>query len=283
MSMKLNAGDVRKSDLFLIDPAEIVVDAAANGRASGHTDEEIEALAASILEYGQQQPCVVRRIAENRVQLVSGYGRYRAVSLVNSRQPDNQIPLRCTATVCNDEEAFLRNLVENNDRKSTTPIDDAHNQRRLREVFGWDDERIKKFYGRSITHLRQLEKLLTLDNETQAKVSGKKMSVQTALDLAELHQPERKATLEEATHPETGAVNGQTVRKVVREKAQATGGKKPRTLAEVRNYFDDLSGGDGPEKTFCKTIVDFIAGKIGERKMKSALEELTRTQPVEAD
>jgi ParB-like chromosome segregation protein Spo0J len=45
--------------------------------------------------------------------------------------------LKAKVVIVNDEEAFRRDVVENRERAETSPVDDAHNQRRLREDFGW--------------------------------------------------------------------------------------------------------------------------------------------------
>ena len=91
MAMQLNAGEIGRGDLFSILPENIVVNEAENGRAVPHSQEEIEALANSILTYGQQQPVVVRRIEDKKVALVSGYGRYKAVRHINSvLRPDSR-------------------------------------------------------------------------------------------------------------------------------------------------------------------------------------------------
>ena len=140
MAMHLNAGEIGRADLFLILPENIVVNKADNGRAIPHSQEEIEALAHSIIDHGQQQPVVVRRIEDKKVALVSGYGRYKAVRHINAvLRPDVPVKLQCKVVDCNPEEAFVRNIVENNERAATTPVDDAHNQRRLREEFGWPE------------------------------------------------------------------------------------------------------------------------------------------------
>ena len=91
------------------------------------------------------KPVQVRKVADNRVQLVLGYRRHRAALLYNLRHPDNPMKLKCVVVTVNDEEAFRRNIVENKQRAETTPIDDAFNQRRLREEFGWTDARIAEF------------------------------------------------------------------------------------------------------------------------------------------
>src|SRR5580700_626418 len=103
MSMKLNAGDVGRSDEFLIDPKEILVDEALNGRWQKHDDEAVENMAKSFTEEGQLQAVQVRRVHENKAQLVLGYRRFTAAKLYNELHPDSPMKLRCRVVVVNEE------------------------------------------------------------------------------------------------------------------------------------------------------------------------------------
>src|SRR5271165_6760919 len=183
MSMKLNAGDVGRTDEFLIDPQEILVDDALNGRWQPHADDAIEQMAKSFESEGQLQAIQVRRVHDNKVQLVLGYRRYNAARLYNERHADNPMQLKCKVVIVNDEEAFRRNIVENHERAETSPVDDAHNQRRLREGFGWTDTKIAEFYHVTPPYVGVLKKLLTLPNDVQTLVHARKLSVQAATGL----------------------------------------------------------------------------------------------------
>src|SRR5262245_34103744 len=195
MAMKLNAGDVVRQDEFLIDSAEILVDDGLNGRWQPHTDEAVERMVKSFEEEGQLQAVQVRRIHDNKVQLVLGYRRYAAATLYNQRHPDQPMKLRAKVVLVNDEEAFRRNLVENRERAECSPVDDAHNQRRLREVFGWTDAKIAEFYHVSPAHVCTLKKLLALPSDVQRLVHGRTLSVQAATGLADLPAQEQKEVL----------------------------------------------------------------------------------------
>lgn len=273
MAMKLNAGEVGRSDLYAFFPDHIVINHADNSRAVPHTTAEIEALAASILEYGQQQAAVVRRIDGNRVQLVAGYGRWQAVTLINSLQPDKPVKLKCAVTDLKAEEAFVRSIVENADRKDCSAVDHAYAQRRLREVFGWSEKRIAILYESSVSHVGQLRKVLQLSTPLQAEIANGHLPVSTALDVAELPEAEREEVVSEATDPATGKVDGAAIREVVRRKKQAAGGAKARTLAEVRLFFDEQTGPGETEavRELAKAVCDFIAGRISDEEMVEAL------------
>ncbi|HEY7331254.1 MAG TPA: ParB/RepB/Spo0J family partition protein [Gemmataceae bacterium] len=281
MAMQLNAGEIGRADLFSILPENIVVNEAENGRAVPHSQEEIEALANSILTYGQQQPVVVRRIEDKKVALVSGYGRYKAVSHINRvLRLENPVKLQCKVVDCNPEEAFVRNIVENNERAATTPVDDAHNQRRLREEFGWTEQRIADFYKRSVAYISQLRKTLQLSQPIQQAVAKGNMAVSAALDLVELTEAARQKAVAEATDQASGKVDSEVIRKKVRDKKIENGQAKARTMREVRTFFES-QGEPGPIRELAESILDFLAGKITDRQMRHALENVCQFSACE--
>ena len=96
---------------LLIDPSEIVFDEKENGRCQPHSEESVAELAKSFEEMGQLQPVLVRKVAENRVQLAFGYRRYKAALLFNTLHPDYPMKLKCVVTTINPEEALVRNIV----------------------------------------------------------------------------------------------------------------------------------------------------------------------------
>ena len=278
MAMQLNAGEIGRADLFSILPENIVVNEADNGRAVPHSQEEIEALANSILTYTQQQPVVVRRIEDKKVALVSGYGRYKAVRHINRvLRPDNPVKLQCKVVDCNPEEAFVRNIVENNERAATTPVDDAHNQRRLREEFGWSEQRIADFYKKSVAYISQLRKTLQLSQPIQQAMANGKMAVSAALDLVELPESTRQEAVAEATDQTTGKVDSEVIRKKVRDKKIQKGEAKARSIKEVRTFFEELTGPAEAEaiRGLSEAVVLFLSGKITDKQMTNALEKFT--------
>ena len=231
MAIKINAGDVGRGDVFFIDPQEILVDDALNGRWQPHDVEAVEQMAKSFEEEGQLQAVQVRRVHDNKVQLVLGYRRYNAAKLFNERHADSPMKLKCKVVIVNDEEAFRRNVVENRERAECSPVDDAHNQRRLREGFGWTDTKIAEFYHVTPPYVGVLKKLLTLPNDVQKLVHERKLSVQAATGLADLPAEEQKQIL---TAGQTEGLTSQNVVKQVREKKIEKGKGATRSLAEVR-------------------------------------------------
>ena len=306
MSMKLEAGDCKKGDLFSIFPQDIVVDPTKNTRKVPHTPEQVQALAQSILANRQQQPAVVRRIDGNRVQLVAGYGRWQAVNHINSiLQPDNPVRLQCKVSDLNEEEAFIASLVENLDRAETTPVDDAHAQRVLRETYLWEEERIAAFYRKSVSHLGKLREVLKLSTPIQKEVSDGNLSVDGAVALAKLPERERMDVVE-TTKDANGKVNAQAVdalaklpqgvredlvndhldsgepilpnqaRAAVRTVKQARGKRGPkRNMKELAEFLEGMTG--NAEQRSCRKLAEnllaYIGGKISDEDMAKVMRE----------
>ena len=87
--------------------------------------EELEGLAASIRTLGLITPITVRKIAENRYQIISGERRYRACQMVGM----TEIPAYIRET---DDQGMLEMaIVENVQRENLDPIEVALSYQRL--------------------------------------------------------------------------------------------------------------------------------------------------------
>jgi ParB/RepB/Spo0J family partition protein len=277
MAMKLNAGDVGRADEFLIDPKEIEVVDALNGRWQPHATDDVENMVKSFETEGQLQAVQVRRVQDNKVQLVLGYRRYYASKAYNERHPDNPMKLKCKVVLVNDEEAFRRNIVENRERKECSAMDDAHSQNRLRENFGWTDTKIAEFYKMTPPYVGTLKKLLTLSCDVQKMVHERTLSVQAACELTNLPVAEQQQILSQP------AVTSQEVVAAVRDKKIASGGKgSQRSIKEIRKFFEGLTGcGEPPAvKVFADDFLKFIQGKIKDETMEKRLRKVIVVDPV---
>jgi len=177
MAMQLDAGDVGRKEVFLIDPVNIITEIDQNGREVEHSDEAVGEMVNSLLKYGQLQPVVARKVQGKKVQLVLGYRRAKAAKKINEDKLTPE-PFRLLVRMMdlNEEESFERNVAENMHRSDLTPIDHAHNQRIFREKFGWDEKRIADFYNMSLGYVSQLRKVHQLPTEVQQEVKEGKMA-----------------------------------------------------------------------------------------------------------
>lgn len=269
MATKINAGDVNRSDLFFITPTEISVDESVNGRWMPHDDASVAELVSSYEAVGQLQPVQIRKIADNKVSLVMGYRRWKAAVKFNELHPDKPMKLKCVLSSLNAEEALVRNIAENRERKETSCVDDAYNMRRLREEYGWTDIKIAEFYKVTSSYVSQLKKLLTLSLDLQRKVHNKVLSLESALALADLSEVEQAEALADADAE--GGSSTKNVKKAVRKKKVKKGQKQARSLAEVREYLEGLTGPVDACKPLAELFLSFIGGSITDADMTTAL------------
>ena len=194
-------------------------------------------------------------------------------SCTTNVSPDQPMKLRAKVVIVNDEEAFRRNIVENRERAECSPVDDAHNQRRLREGFGWTDTKIAEFYHVTPSYVCTLKKLLTLPSDVQKLVHERSLSVQAATGLADLPADEQKQVL---VTSQAEGLTSQSVVKQVRDKKIDKGKGQSRSLAEVRGFFESLTGpGEStPLKEFAEEFLKFVQGKIKDETMEKRLRKL---------
>lgn len=310
MAAKINAGaDVKRSDVFGVDPFEVIVREEIRGRCKPPSDEQIVTLAESLLDHGQQQPVRVRKIEENRLQLISGYTRTAAARLIREgfvdsegkKRKDREFKLQCMISTANDEKSFILNVVENEHRNMTSPIDDALNQERLRSHHMMSDAAIAKLYGyKNQNKVGRLRRLLGLPDKVQNLVHDGNMTVEAALLLLDAPEDERDEILKQS-QSDDGKVNGTAVRQTVREhilrdseeqianktsgngKPSSNGREKPkfkaRTVSEIRKFFEGIAESDESESDpalirFAGDMLKFIGGRMGDQGAWNALNRI---------
>jgi ParB-like chromosome segregation protein Spo0J len=229
--------DWRRGDMYSVDPKKVMVRNDLRGRRYPPTDLDIIRRAVSFYRYGQIQPCEVRLMTHNGVSNVpylnSGFTRCAAARLLRDgfTVPDDfeeeaitegmaakiapvkpgdfvqvaDFMLQCRAVKCNDDEALIRNIVENNERNDTTWIDDAYNQERLRRDCGMSNADIARLYGYGNggqSKVSRLSRLLELPEWLQERIHYGLVPVSAALELLDSGRPveEWEALLSDATN-----------------------------------------------------------------------------------
>jgi ParB-like chromosome segregation protein Spo0J len=255
------------------------------------------------------QPVVGRKLKDgtNRLQLIAGFTRVNAARLIREgyiytdvdgtekeyKDPNFQIQVRLWEG--SDAEALRANIVENNERNNTSPIDDAHNHRKLREQYGYSDTDIQRLYNyASVASVTRLRGLLSLDEKIQSLVHEGVMSVDGALASLKLDAKERNKVVRDATKA-NGKVNTATIKAAVRDKiindankptdadASANGIPDPvstprRSMKEVRAFFADMTSEANGEKVsgLATAIIRFINGEIQAKDCEKAISKVCK-------
>lgn len=280
MATKIDAGEVSRGEVYAISPEYIIVSHDNNGsRWMEHTPERVQELVESFEQQGQLQPVQVRKVEDNKVQLVFGFGRWHAATEYNKKHPDKPMKLKCIVVNCNAEEALMRNIVENRNRAEVSQVDDAYAARRLMEEFQWNQSRVAKFFGTDPGYIGNILELLKLPKETQLQVHKKLLSYEAALGLTKMSEEEAKPILSEISKEiaETGAkVTTSKVKAKVRAVVQANGGKIARSMKEL---IDGITALTGPAenvtlRTVCNEIIKYREGKTSDKTFEKNMRKL---------
>ncbi len=299
MAATINAGEVRRGDLWFVDPFQIIVKEELRGRHTPPAEDAIIDMAVSMMDNGQQQPVQCRRLPDKRLQLSLGFTRTAAARLIRTGftdpdgkgRKDEEFMLQVKITDANDQQAFVNNVVENAHRNQTSPIDDAHNQHRLREAYGYTDAQITRLYHyRDENKVGRLRRLLALPKEVQRRVHDGTMPVKAALELLDLPDDKRDEAIKAATNG-SGQVVAAKVTQQVREhilsdqEGQDQAGHagsngstqkpkhKPLVVAEVRKFYEGLAeSGDAALVEHAKIMLLWIKGQ---RSNKYVTDHLT--------
>ncbi len=190
------------------------------------SEESLEELAASIAEVGLLQPIVVYEDEEAGYTLLAGERRLRASRLAGLAS----IPaiVRPTAS---DERRLSDALVENVQRESLRPLEEAAAYQELVDDFGLTHEQVAQRVGKSRTTITNSLRLLTLPASVQGLVDRGELAAGHARALVGLedkayveHVAKQAATegwsvrqVEEAARQRRGEPDGSPPAPVVRE------------------------------------------------------------------
>ena len=123
--------------------------------------ESLEELSNSIRERGVVQPIIVRKSKEfnNKYEIVAGERRW----LASQNAGLNDIP--AVIIEADDIKALEFAIVENVQRSDLNPVEEATGYKRLMDEFGYDQEKVGKFIGKSRAHIANCLRLLTLPKD----------------------------------------------------------------------------------------------------------------------
>jgi ParB family chromosome partitioning protein len=127
----------------------------------GMDPEALEDLASSIRAQGIIQPIVVRHILGGRYEIVAGERRWRAAQMAGM----TEIP--AIVRDIPDEAAVAIALIENIQRESLNPIEEAMALQRLLEEFSMTHQQVAEAVGKSRTTVTNLLRLLQLAEEVK--------------------------------------------------------------------------------------------------------------------
>jgi len=134
--------------------------------------ENLEELTSSIKERGVIQPIIVRQSADhkNKYEIIAGERRWLAAQNAGF----HEVPV--VITEADDLKSLEFAIVENVQRHDLNSIEEANGYQKLIDEFGYDQEKVAKFIGKSRSHVSNCLRLLTLPKQIIDLIETNKLS-----------------------------------------------------------------------------------------------------------
>lgn len=194
--------DYFSSSAFPLIPVDLIESNPFQPRTDFDEDALYD-LAESIKHLGIIQPITVRKIGENRYQLISGERRLRAAKLANL----NEIP--AFVKDADDDTLLELALVENIQRQDLNAIEIANSYQKLLEEFNLTQEELSSRVGKNRATISNYLRILNLPPVIQAAIRYEKITMGHARALASINDDEALMNIFKKTIDE-----GLSVRKV---------------------------------------------------------------------
>lgn len=206
-----NESTRRGGALYVDFPENILIMPELNGRIE---NTDVTDLAADIEKNGQNTPVVIRKNDAGVPVLVCGHRRWRAVKLINDRNPEHKIQLVCNYFTLTEMEAFALAIGENRFRKDVTPMDDCHNIALMQKRFKSTVEDIAQIYfpeaktpeakSEAVRWVNNRLALQELAPEAAQAVRDDRLKITAAVELSKLSKDQQRAVVAKSTSTVAG-------------------------------------------------------------------------------
>jgi len=134
--------------------------------------ESLEELTNSIKERGIIQPIIVRKSDDHddKFEIIAGERRWLAAQNAGL----HEVPI--VIIKADNLKSLEFAIVENVQRKDLNPIEEAEGYKRLIDEFGYDQDKVSKFIGKSRSHITNSLRLLSLPKEIVSLIEKEKLS-----------------------------------------------------------------------------------------------------------
>lgn len=232
--------------------AEIDIDKISENPFQPRTDFEEVALlelSESIKELGIIQPITVRKIGENKFQLISGERRLRASKIAGLTK------IIAFVREANDQAMLEMALVENIQREDLNAIEVAVTYQRLIDECNLTQDKLSTRVGKQRSTISNYLRLLRLPAEVQVGIRDKAISMGHARALVNIENEENLLKIYYQTVNEGLSVR--EIEKIIRElnnppKKTEVKADKNQKLPETYKRFKEQMSGKFPAKVDIK-------------------------------
>ena len=132
----------------------------------------LEELTNSIKERGIIQPLIVRKLddQDDKYELIAGERRWQA----SQNAGLHEVPV--VIIEADNLKSLEFSIIENVQRKDLNPIEEAEGYKKLIDEFGYDQDKVSKFIGKSRSHITNSLRLLSLPNDVVYLIEQEKLS-----------------------------------------------------------------------------------------------------------
>ena len=132
----------------------------------------LEELTNSVKERGIIQPLIVRKShdQDDKYELIAGERRWQAAQSAGL----HEVPV--VIIEADNLKSLEFAIIENVQRKDLNPIEEAESYKNLIDKFGYDQERVSKFIGKSRSHISNSLRLLSLPEKLIDMIKLEKIS-----------------------------------------------------------------------------------------------------------
>jgi ParB family transcriptional regulator, chromosome partitioning protein len=170
---------------------------------------EIFDLTNSIAQRGLLQPIIVRP-KEKDYEIVAGNRRFEACKSLRWRK------ITCHIVDLNDRDAFEVSLIENIQRKSLNPLEEAYAFKIYVKEFGWGGiSDLAEKIGKSISYVDKRLRLLDLPKEVIENISNMKISASVAEELLNTPDLDKQSEIAEIVCEE--GLSSRQTRKLIKD------------------------------------------------------------------
>jgi ParB family chromosome partitioning protein len=215
-------------------------------------EDALTELSESIAQHGIIQPLTVRKLGNDRYQLISGERRFRASQLAGLKEVPAYI------RVANDQTMLEMALVENIQREDLNAIEVALSYARLIEECNLTQEEMSKKIAKSRSSITNHLRLLKLPAEIQKGVRDKKITMGHARAIVSLGDEKLQLTLFNRIIEQELSVR--EVESIIRD------GFTKHDINTPKNNTKQSTSISNSQETFCYYLADKISSKVNIKK-----------------
>ncbi|MDR2007971.1 MAG: ParB/RepB/Spo0J family partition protein [Alphaproteobacteria bacterium] len=149
--------------------------------------EDLQTLADSIKEKGVIQPVLLRKVAENKYEIIAGERRCRASRLAGLTQ------ISAIVLDASDKDVMEIGLIENIHRKDLDVIEEATAYKNLCDEFHYTHDDVAKAIGKSRSYITNFLRILSLPQDVLQLIKEGKLSAGHAKTLVNAENPSESA------------------------------------------------------------------------------------------